>query len=54
MIEEHAHTFVFNIFLAAKQTPPYVDPNIAAGYEQNQMSSQPPPPVEPRDEFPKS
>ncbi|CAF1222885.1 unnamed protein product [Adineta ricciae] len=39
---------------AAKQTPPYVDPNIAAGYEQNQVSLQPPPPVESQDEFPKN
>ncbi|UJR34090.1 hypothetical protein I4U23_021500 [Adineta vaga] len=45
--------------LVAKQTPPYVDPNIAAGFEQNQVSLQsslapPPPPVVPRDQFPKN
>ncbi len=34
---------LFHVVIDDKQSPPYVDPNTATGYEQNQISFQPPP-----------
>jgi len=43
---------LFHVVIDDKQSPPYVDANTATGYEQNQISFQPPP-VIPHASFPK-
>jgi hypothetical protein len=43
---------LFSAILDGKQSPPYVDPNTATGYDQNQIPFQPPI-VVPAASFPK-
>jgi len=44
---------LFHVVADGKKSPPYVDPNTAPGYEQNQTSFQPPPVIIPHASLPK-